>query len=117
MRFSLRPLLTQFSIRDLLWLTLVVAAFAAWWQAKGEIAVLWDDNLEKSEALQAGAQAIEAANKKEARLRTEVELLRQATKSLGAGLAKKEAELQDSLRRREEVIEALRILKDPAPTN
>lgn len=118
MRYRLRTLLTQFSIRDLIWLTFVVASLTAWWHTKRENAALRDDNLAKSQALKAKSQTLEAASKKEARLRSEVEVLTQATRGLGAGLAKKDAELRDSLQRREEVLEAFRILKNaPVPSN
>src|SRR5262245_61559703 len=116
-RHKLRRLVTQFHIRDLIWLTLVVASLAAWWRTKRENAALREESFAKSEALAIKARALETAAKKEANLRREVELLGQATRSLGAGLAKRDVELRESLERREEVINALRILKEsPGPS-
>src|SRR5262245_61877991 len=110
-RYKLRTLLTQFSIRDLVWLTFLVAALTAWWHMKKENSALREENQAKAAAIEAKSKALETAAKKESSLRTEVDVLRQATKGLGAGLAKREAELRDSLHRREEVLEALRTLK------
>ena len=118
MPFRIRPLVAQFSIRDLLWLMLTVCWLTAWWHTKRENAALRVENEAKSAALQAKSQALQAAAKKEATLRRETELIGQLTKSLGAGLAKKDAELRESLDKRQEVLNALRILKEnPAGSN
>lgn len=108
----------RFSIRDLLWLTLVAASLTAWWHTKRENAALRDDNLAKSESLKVKAQALEIAAKKEKSLRHEVELLGQLARNREAELKKRDNELRDSLERRGEVLSALRIIKDgPSPSN
>lgn len=118
MSSRLRKLLTQFSIRDLLWLMLVIAGLAAWWHAKLENAAQRADHLAKFEELQAKLRDAETASQREARLRLEVEMLTRTLQGLRTGLATKEDELRDSLRRREEVLEALRMLKEtPVPAN
>ena len=116
MHYHLRTLLTQFSIRDLIWLTLVVASLTAWWHTKSENAARRNDNVAKAEALeyksQASATAAAAAAKTEAVLRRELELVNQMARNSQAELAKRTAELRDSLERREEVLKAIRTLKD-----
>ena len=118
MRYRLRTLLSQFSIRDLLWLTLVVAALTAWWDTRRENATIRDDYLAKMGAVKAESQALQvAAAKKEAILHKEVQLLDQLAQNQKAELAKRDAELRDSLERREAVMNALRTLKDAPPSN
>jgi hypothetical protein len=122
MRYRLRSLLIQFSIRDVIWLTLVVASLTAWWNMKRENAVLRSDNVAKAQALEVKSQALAsaaaAAAKKEATLRQEAELYGQMARNRQAELAKRTAELNASLERREEVLKALRTLKDePASAN
>jgi len=118
MRFRLRTLMTQFSIRDLVWLTFVVAVLTAWWHSRRENAALRDENQARSETIKVKAQALESAAKKEASLRKEVELMGQLARNREAELAKRTDELRESLKRREEVLDALRnIQATPAPSN
>ena len=118
MRYRLRTLMTQFSIRDLLWLTLVFAVLTAWWHSRRENAALRDENLARSETMKVKAQALEFAAKKEASLRKEVELVGQLARNREVELAKRTDEQRESLKRREEVLEALRSIQTtPAPSN
>ena len=112
MRYRLRTLMTQFSVRDLIWLILVVASLTARWSAKREIASLRDDNASKVAAIQVQSQALAAAAKKEATLKREVELTIQMARNRQADLTERTTELRDSLQRREDVLKALRSLKD-----
>jgi hypothetical protein len=89
----------RFTIRDLLWLTVVVAIFTSMWLDRRRI----NSENAKSQAL---------AAEKTAKLQKEVSLLNQITKALGSSLKKREDELQDSLKRREEVANALRIIRE-----
>lgn len=89
----------RFTIRDLLWLMVVVGVFTSMWLDRRRI------NSEN-----AVSQALAA--EKTAKLQKEVALLNQLTKGLSSGLKKREAELQESLKRREEVANALRIIRE-----
>ena len=118
MLYRLRTLLTQFSIRDLIWLTFVVAALTAWWHSRRENAAIRRDNAAMVEALEVKSQALGVAAKKESSLKHEVELVTQWARNSQTELAKRSAELRDSLERREEVLKALRTLEvKPPPTN
>jgi len=89
----------RFTIRDLLWLMVVAAILTSAWLDRRRI----NSENARSQAL---------AAEKTAKLQKEVALLNQLTKALGAGLKMREAELQESLKRREEVVNALRIIRD-----
>ena len=107
----------RFTIRDMLWLTLVAAVTTGWLldrrrldPTEHENALLRLDNSAKS-------QALEIAAKKEASSRREVELMGQLVRNREAELQKRDAELRDSLSRREAVLNALRASKDlPEPS-
>jgi len=109
----------RFMIRDILWLTLVAAVAVGWWvEHRGtehENERLQSDNMTKNQAIELASQNLEVAAKNERNLRREVELFRQSARIQTAVLRKREAELSDSLERREAVINALRILKEPPP--
>jgi len=61
MRYRLRTLLTQFSIRDMLWLTVVTAVAVGWWltaRRLSETALRLSEAEAKQQALQATVDAI-----------------------------------------------------------
>ena len=76
---------------------------------------LQSDNMTKTQAIELASQNLEVAAKNERNLRREVELFRQSARIQTAVLRKREAELSDSLERREAVLNALRILKESPP--
>ena len=111
----------KFSIRDLLWLTLVAGSLTGWWldhrrleRIDHENATLRIDNLAKSQALEIAANSAKQANS----LRREVEFLAQLVRRRDAELQQRNAELSDSLAKREAVIDAIRAAKDATlPSN
>lgn len=99
------PKIFRFSIRDLLWLTIVAAVFCSWWldQRRRE--------LEHAQAIRGHAEAIAEKTKALAVAKKEVTLLNQVVKVQTSVIKTREAELRDSLNRREEVANALRIIR------
>jgi hypothetical protein len=105
----------RFTIRDVLWLTVVVASLTGWWldhrRADHETKALRSDNLAKSEAL-------ESDTKSQAILRQEQETIMRGARRLEGELQKREAELRSALSKREEMRDALRTLKEnPGKSN
>jgi hypothetical protein len=84
----------------------------AWWHEKRKIAVLRRDNIAKAAALEVKTQALAAAAKKEASLRREVELASQMARNREAELKRRDAEVRDSLDRREATLKALQALQN-----
>jgi hypothetical protein len=99
------PKIFRFSIRDLLWLTIVAAVFCSWWLDHRRQAQ------EHAGAIQGHAQAIAEKTKALAVAKKEVSLLNQIVQSQTSVIKTREAELRDSLKRREEVANALRIIR------
>src|SRR6478672_4027101 len=107
----------RFTIRDVLWLTLVAAVATGWLldrrrmgPTEYENALLQIDNSAKS-------QALAVAAKTEASLRKEVELIGQLARNREDELKKRDAELRDSLSRREAVLNAIRSSRElPEPS-
>src|SRR5262245_53462359 len=112
----------RFTIRDVLWLTLVAAVTIGWLlehrriDRENEILVL--DNVAKAQSLEEKSQKLQAAAKKEKSLQGSVDGLRRLVEAQRTKVKKYEDELRDSLQRREEVLNALRVLKEsPSTTN
>jgi len=109
----------RFTIRDVLWLTLVTAVAVMWYLAERrserENEALVRDNLVKAQELEVNKQLLETAAKKEKNLQKEVELLGQIRQAQASVLKRREAELRDSLDRREAVLDALRTIGNAPP--
>src|SRR5262245_26776729 len=111
----------RFTIRDVLWLTLVAAVAVGWRLEHRRIGQanesLLLDNMAKAQALETMTQKFAATSKKEQSLQREVELVGQLARNRELELKKREAELRDSLARREAVLDALRNIQGAPPSN
>jgi len=88
----------RFTIRDVLWLTVVVALGVGWWvntrRTAHEITVLRSDNVAKSADLGVRANALDIAFEKQKSLRHEVEALEAIVQHREHELGKLSAELR-----------------------
>jgi hypothetical protein len=112
----------RFTIRDMLWLTWVAAVAIGWRLEHRRIGQqnesLLLENVAKTQQLEEQSQKLVAAAKKEKNLQVSVDMLRRLAEAQRTKLKKAEDEFRDSLERREDVLSALRILKEtPPPAN
>ncbi len=107
----------RFTLRDLLWLMLAAALATGWLLDRRQIEPSQHENTLLRIDNSVKAQALEIAAKKEASLRQEVQLIGQLAHNREAELKLRDAELRDSLARREAVMNALRSARElPEPS-
>jgi hypothetical protein len=95
----------RFTIRDLLWLTVVVAILTTWWIEQRQT------SFEHAKVQAVAAEKQAAAAEKIAKLQKEVTLQNQVARAQQSIIKARDAEIRDSLKRREEVANALRIIR------